>query len=69
MADSATREKPSMMLTIAQVISELDIPRSTFYRWRAQGKGPKCLKLPNGKVRVRRADLDCFLENCEEVLF
>ena len=54
-------------LTIAQVCDELNVSRSTFYDWRAKGKAPRCLKLPNGEIRVRRNELDRWLANCEEV--
>jgi excisionase family DNA binding protein len=54
-------------LTIREVCEELRISRSTFYYWRQTGKAPRCLKLPNGDVRVRRADLDSWLASCEEV--
>ncbi|QPI61889.1 helix-turn-helix domain-containing protein [Streptomyces malaysiensis subsp. malaysiensis] len=40
--------------------------RSAFYRMRAKGKAPKCVKLPNGQIRVRRADLDAWWEAYEE---
>jgi predicted DNA-binding transcriptional regulator AlpA len=59
------------LLTIPQVCAELGdgerpLSRATFYRWRATGKGPKSLKLPNGQVRVRRSALEKFLAGCEE---
>ena len=59
------------LLTIPQVCAELGTPekplsRATFYRWRATGKGPKCVKLPNGSVRVKRSALEAFIDSCEE---
>lgn len=58
------------LLSIEQVCAELGgdqpIARSTFYNWRATGRGPKCIKLPNGDLRVRRADLDRWLDGCAE---
>ncbi len=54
-------------LTIAQVCEELHVSRSTFYDWRAKGKAPRCMKLPNGEIRVRRTELDRWLASCEEV--
>ena len=53
-------------LTIADVIAELGVARSTFNDWRAKGRAPKCLKLPNGELRIRRADLDRWLQGLEE---
>lgn len=53
-------------LTIDEVCDELSIARSTFYYWRQLGKGPRCLKLPNGSVRVRRGDLDTWLDTFDE---
>ncbi|QKV97718.1 helix-turn-helix domain-containing protein [Streptomyces sp. NA02950] len=40
--------------------------RSAFYRMRARGTAPKCVKLPNGQIRIRRADLDAWWEANEE---
>jgi excisionase family DNA binding protein len=54
-------------LTVADVCEELLVSRSTFYDWRAKGKAPRCIKLPNGEIRVRRDELDRWLASCEEV--
>ena len=54
------------LLTIPEVIDELRIARATFYSWRATGKGPRCVKLPNGTIRIRRSELDRFIASCEE---
>lgn len=54
------------LLTVAQVSGLLKISRATFYRWRSIGKGPRCVKLPNGTIRVRRSSLDKFIVACEE---
>jgi predicted DNA-binding transcriptional regulator AlpA len=53
-------------LTIADVCDELDVARSTFYDWRAKGRAPRCIKLPNGELRIRRSDLDAWLDACTE---
>ena len=59
--------KPQERLTVAEVCAELRISRSTFYEWRAKRRGPRCIKLPNGELRVRRTDLDTWFDSCEEV--
>ncbi|MCM0622632.1 helix-turn-helix domain-containing protein [Nocardioides sp. BSK12Z-4] len=40
--------------------------RSTFYDWRSTQRAPRCIKLPNGAVRIRRSDLDRWLCGLEE---
>jgi len=57
-----SREK----LTISQICEELQIAPSTFYEWRAKGTGPRCIKLPNGGIRVRRADFESWLDARED---
>ena len=54
-------------LTIHEVCDELGVARSTFYDWRAKGRAPRCIKLPNGELRVRRSELGRWLASCEEV--
>jgi len=54
------------LLSVARVLAELDVPRSTFYKWRRLGIAPRCIKLPNGEVRIRRADLDAWLAERED---
>ncbi len=56
----------SKLLSVAVVLEELDVPRSTFYKWRRLGIAPRCIKLPNGEVRIRRADLDSWLSQRED---
>lgn len=53
-------------LTIAEVCAELGVARSTFYDWRAAKKAPRCIKLPNGDIRIRRTDLETWLCNLED---
>ena len=55
------------VLTIAQLCKELGISRSTFYEWRAKGRAPRCIKLPNGQIRIRRAEFERWLDSLEEV--
>jgi predicted DNA-binding transcriptional regulator AlpA len=54
-------------LTVLDFCAELGIARSTFYDWRAKGACPTCIKLPNGELRIRRADLDSWLSGLEDV--
>ena len=61
--DSSRRE----LLPLAVVLSELGdengpLARSTFDDWRAKGRAPKVIKLPNGQLRVARADLNAWLD-------
>ncbi|TYB55092.1 helix-turn-helix domain-containing protein [Nonomuraea sp. PA05] len=58
--------RPKSLLTIAEVLDEIDVPKSTFYRWLHTGRGPRSLKLPNGKRKVRRCDLDAWLTTFEQ---
>lgn len=53
-------------LKLPEVLSEIGMSRAAFYRLRARGQAPKCIKLPNGQLRVRRRDLDAWLERHEE---
>ena len=58
--------EPDELLTIEDVIAELRVPRSTFFRWREQGTGPRVMKLPSGTVRIRRAALEEWLRGLED---
>lgn len=53
----------TQQLTVADVCAELGIARSTFDEWRVTGRAPACIRLPNGKLRIRRADLDDWLDS------
>ena len=53
-------------LTVAEVCAELGVARSTFYDWRAAKKGPRCFKLPNGDLRILRAEFDRWLESLQQ---
>ncbi|GAA3862280.1 helix-turn-helix transcriptional regulator [Streptomyces sedi] len=53
-------------LRLTDVLTELDMSRAAFYRMRVRGLAPKALKLPNGQLRFRRADLDHWLNAREE---
>ncbi|MGA5818821.1 helix-turn-helix transcriptional regulator [Kitasatospora sp. NPDC094028] len=53
------------LLKLPAVLTELGMSRAAFYRMRARGKGPRLIKLPNGQVRIDRADLDAWIDSCE----
>jgi excisionase family DNA binding protein len=53
-------------LTVADVSAELGISRSTFYEWRAKKRALRCIKLPNGDLRIRRSELDRWLDAHED---
>lgn len=52
------------LMTVPQVLAVLNgVSRRTFYRWRELGIAPRCIKLPNGELRVSRRDLDEWLDS------
>jgi predicted DNA-binding transcriptional regulator AlpA len=53
-------------LTIADICDDLGVARSTFYEWRAKGRSPRCIKLPNGDIRINRAEYERWLTTLEE---
>jgi predicted DNA-binding transcriptional regulator AlpA len=53
-------------LTVRQVCAELKISPRTFYRWRAQGTGPRSKRMAKGGLRVRRSWLDEWLDEPEQ---
>lgn len=62
----------SELLTLTQLLAELGtddrpLPESTFYEWRAKGRAPRAIKLPNGQLRFRRSEITRWLNNLEEV--
>jgi excisionase family DNA binding protein len=62
----STRSSDEQHLTVAEVCAALGIARSTFYDWRAKGTAPRCFKLPNGELRIRRSDFENWLLSLEE---
>ncbi|MEU0286551.1 helix-turn-helix domain-containing protein [Streptomyces sp. NPDC006147] len=61
-----TAVRSRSMLTLAEVCEELAISRSTFYDWRTKHRAPRCIKLPNGDLRIRRSDLEDWLYDRED---
>lgn len=66
----STTKKPTVpnrgWLTVDDVCDELGVSKDTFYDWRKKGRAPKCAKLPNGSLRIRRTELDKFMTALEE---
>jgi len=62
------------ILTVNQVLIEIGDPndpdkplsRDTWDKWRAKGTAPRCLRLPNGQLRIRRSEFNKFLTDCEK---
>ncbi|EHY90006.1 helix-turn-helix transcriptional regulator [Saccharomonospora azurea] len=52
-------------LTLKAFCEELGVAKSTFYDWCAKGRAPRYIKLPNGEIRIRRTDLEAWLESRE----
>lgn len=59
-SDSGTPTLPDW-LTVSEVSSALRVPRATFYRWRQHRVAPPAVRLPNGQLRIHRADLLAWL--------
>ena len=53
-------------LTIVEFCEEMRIARSTFYDWRAKRRAPRCIKMPNGELRIRRSEFERWLDAHEE---
>jgi predicted DNA-binding transcriptional regulator AlpA len=54
------------LLTVAELLNELCVSRRTFFRWRELGNAPRCIKLPNGELRVWRSELIAWLRSRTE---
>lgn len=49
-------------LTVADICADLDISRRTWQEWRADGRTPKCRRLPNNSLRISRTDYAAWLD-------
>ena len=56
----------SEYLTIEDLCDQVGISRDTFYKWRMRKVAPVCTKLPNGELRIARADLEAWLDALKE---
>lgn len=53
-------------MTIAEFCDELGVARTTFDDWRAKHRGPKCVRLPNGSLRIKRTDFEHWINSLED---
>jgi hypothetical protein len=53
-------------LTIEDVLRELKIARSTLDAWRRRRKFPAFRRLPNGQLRLKRSELEMWLDGCRK---
>jgi excisionase family DNA binding protein len=65
-ADQTRGSQERDKLSIAEVCADLGISRRTFYEWRAKGRAPRCITLPNGSLRIRRSEYQRWLASREE---
>ena len=56
------------VLTVNEICDLLKVSRRTFYEWRAKNTGPRCTKLPNGELRVRRVEFERWMDSCGEAV-
>lgn len=52
-------------LTVEDVLHELKIARSTLDAWRRRRKFPAFRRLPNGQLRLKRSELETWLDTCK----
>ena len=52
--------------TVAEFCAEWDISKRTFHEWRAKGRAPDCIKIPNGELRIEQTDYDVWVQKCRE---
>jgi predicted DNA-binding transcriptional regulator AlpA len=52
--------------TVKEFCAEWEISKRTFHEWRAKGRAPDCIKLPNGELRITQADYDTWVTTCRE---
>ncbi|WTT05379.1 DNA-binding protein [Streptomyces sp. NBC_00090] len=54
-----------LAVKLAELLAEIRMIPSASYRLRARNQAPRMLKLPNGELHCRRADLDAWWQACE----
>ena len=66
MARLAPARSPEV-LTVDEFCAEMKVSKDTFYHWRKVGTAPICHRLPNGELRIDRADRDAWLAKLRDV--
>jgi excisionase family DNA binding protein len=61
-----TSPKVRGWMSVEEFCGELGISRDTFYDWRKKGRAPRCAKLPNGSLRIRRSEYEKFMSALED---
>lgn len=64
--DTTKHRAEEGLLTVAELCTVLSISRNTFQRWRTLRIGPAAIRLPNGSLRFRRAEVQDWLLALEE---
>ncbi len=54
------------LLTVAEICTELGISLDTWDKWRAAGKTPRMMRLPNRHLRCYRSEFDAWLASLLE---
>lgn len=65
---SSNRRPSDEWLTVDDLCAEFSLPKATFYKWRCRRLGPVATRLPSGKLRFRRSDVDRWAESLREGL-
>jgi predicted site-specific integrase-resolvase len=55
------------VLTVEEFCAEMKVSKDTFYHWRKVGTAPVCHRLPNGDLRIQRADRDNWLARLRDM--
>ncbi|MFE2991144.1 helix-turn-helix transcriptional regulator [Streptomyces sp. NPDC059262] len=63
--ETLSRKPIDELLPVTAVLDETGMSRAASYRWRTRRRGPVTHRFPNGHLRVRRGDLDAFLDDME----
>ena len=54
------------LLGVEEMLQILGVSRRTWQQWRSCGKGPRCHKLPNGRVVCREDEFERWLKSLLE---